>query len=69
MGGEERKFNEDSIVEYMTSKLKSIQKEKTWTNEQMGHEFAELLTKEQQIVMIKGRSSDSSGSESSDYDE
>ena len=58
MSGEERKFNEDSIVEYMTIKLKKIQKEKTLTNEQMGQEFAELLTREhltkvEHIMMIK----------------
>ena len=81
MSGEERKFNEDSIVEYMTIKLKKIQKEKTMTNEQMGQEFAQLLTKEylnkeEHILLIKSMikkhssrsSSSSSESSSSEYE-
>ena len=65
-----RNFTEDSIMENLIDKLKDIQKNKTWSNYEVGNGFAELLIKEPQVIYMQPEvRDDDDSSDDNDYEE
>ena len=63
MGLLEKMRPADSVIEHLLAELKAIQEEKSWSNEELGREFAQLLVRQPAMMMMDDEYDDEYGDE------